>query len=44
MPVYVVDYPICFGVFSININVVEDASDLPGEPTPTVLSGLVKEK
>lgn len=44
MPVYVVDYPICFGVFSININVVEDASELPGEPAPTVLSGLVKEK
>lgn len=44
MPVYVVDYPICFGVFSFNINVVEDAADLPGEPAPTTLSGLVKEK
>lgn len=44
MPVYVVDYPICYGVFSFNVVVVADAADLPGEPAPATLPGIIKEK
>lgn len=44
MPVYVVDYPICFGAFSFTLQVVENPSDLPGEPAPAVLSGTIREK
>ena len=32
MPVYVVDYPICFGAMSFNVIVVEDDSQLPAGP------------
>lgn len=44
MPVYVVDYPICFGAFSFPLQVVEDASALPGEPSTTTFNGVIREK
>ncbi len=44
MPVYVVDYPICFGAFSFRLQVVEDAADLPGEPATVTLPGVIREK
>jgi len=42
MPVYVVDYPICFGVFSFDFKVVEDASSLPGDPATVTLPGVIR--
>lgn len=37
MPVYVVDYPVCFGEIAYPVQVVETADELPGTPdTPTV--------
>lgn len=44
MPVYVVDYPICFGAFSFPLQVVEDASALPGEPSTATFNGVIREK
>lgn len=44
MPVYVVDYPICFGAFSFSIVVVEDASELPGTAAPATFGGTVRTK
>lgn len=41
MPVYVVDYPICFGAFSFYVQIVEDASQLPGEAVTTTFTGAV---
>lgn len=44
MPVYVVDYPICFGAFSFRLKVVEDESALPGEPATVTIPGVIREK
>lgn len=44
MPIYVVDYPVCWGAFSFNINVVESADDLPSQPTATTITGIVHQK
>lgn len=44
MPIYVVDYPICWGAFSFDINVVESADDLPVGPTTSTLTGVVRQK
>ena len=45
MPIYVVDYPICWGYIQYNVVVVRDASQLPGgDETSRVVSGIVKEK
>lgn len=42
MPIYVVDYPICFGAFSFSVKVVEADTDLPGDPAPATLPGVVR--
>lgn len=42
MPVYVVDYPICFGAFSFNVKVVEAPEDLPDDPAPATLPGVIR--
>lgn len=44
MPIYVVDYPICAGVFNFTVEVVADASDLPGQPVTSDIYGLVRPK
>lgn len=43
-PIYVVDYPICYGFFSYKLRVVETADDLPSEPATETVSGLIKDK
>ena len=46
MPIYVVDYPICWGYIQYYVNIVEVAEDLPGdgEATSRVVTGIVKAK
>lgn len=44
MPVYVVDYPICWGVFSFNVQVVEDEAALPGPPATFKVDGMIRQK
>lgn len=44
MPIYVVDYPICWGVLNMKLAVVESADDLPGEPATARIGGVIKEK
>ena len=51
MPIYVVDYPICWGYIQYYVNIVESASDLPGggveggdQPTSKVVNGIIKAK
>lgn len=43
-PIYVVDYPICYGFFSYKMRVVETAEDLPSQPETQTVSGLIKDK
>ena len=43
-PIYVVDYPICYGFFSYKMRVVESAEDLPSKPETQTVSGLIKDK
>lgn len=46
MPIYVVDYPICWGYIQYYVNVVEAQEDLPdnGGETSRVINGVIKEK
>ena len=51
MPIYVVDYPICWGYIQYYVNIVESVSDLPGggveggdQPTSKVVNGIIKAK
>lgn len=51
MPIYVVDYPICWGYIQYYVNIVESAADLPGggsagddEPSSKVVPGIIKAK
>lgn len=47
MPIYVVDYPICWGYLQYYVNIVEAQEDLPdnGEgETSKVVSGIIKAK
>ncbi len=43
-PIYVVDYPICYGYFSYKLRVVASADDLPSQPAVQTVSGLIKDK
>jgi len=46
MPIYVVDYPICWGYIQYYVNIVEAQEDLPegdGE-TSKVVHGIIKDK
>ena len=46
MPIYVVDYPICWGYIQYYVNIVEAQDDLPdsGGETSKVVSGIIKAK
>ena len=44
MPVFVVDYPICYGYFDCIICVVASKDDIPAGLIPQPINGLVKEK
>ncbi len=46
MPIYVVDYPICWGYIQYYVNIVESADELPGDGAVTskVVQGVVKTK
>lgn len=46
MPIYVVDYPICWGYFQYYVNIVPTAADLPGQPdgTPALINGTIQVK
>lgn len=46
MPVYVVDYPICWGYIQYYVNIVETADELPGDGNVTskVVKGVIKTK
>ena len=46
MPIYVVDYPICWGYIQYYVNIVEAPDDLPdsGGETSKVVSGIIKAK
>ena len=46
MPIYVVDYPICWGYIQYYVNIVETQDDLPdsGGETSKVVSGIIKAK
>lgn len=44
MPVYVVDYPICWGMFSTTVQVVEDESSLPAAPATAKIDGAIRTK
>lgn len=46
MPIYVVDYPICWGYIQYYVNIVEASEDLPegGDPAAKVVSGIIKAK
>lgn len=49
MPIYVVDYPICWGYIQYYVHIVEDASELPGNgevsgETSKVINGIIKTK
>lgn len=51
MPIYVVDYPICWGYIQYYVNIVESATDLPGggvtddgNTTSKVVNGIIKTK
>ncbi len=41
MPVYVVDYPICWGYFDYPVKVVASADELPEVPDEPVITGSV---
>lgn len=41
MPIYVVDFPILWGIFQFKVMVVDDASELPGEPSTVSVLGVV---
>ena len=43
-PIYVVDYPICYGFFSYKLRVVETADDLPTKHETQTVSRLIKDK
>ena len=46
MPIYVVDYPICWGYIQYYVNIVETADELPGDGNVTskVVDGIIKTK
>lgn len=44
MPIYVVDYPICWGLVEYFVEIVESPDDLPGAPTSAILSGTISAK
>ncbi|MBD5226251.1 MAG: hypothetical protein HDS68_09890 [Bacteroidales bacterium] len=51
MPIYVVDYPVCWGYIQYYVNIVADSSELPGNgdvsgdnSTSKVINGIIKTK
>ncbi len=44
MPVYVVDYPICWGYFDYPVKVVASADELPDSPDEPTITGSVNLK
>lgn len=44
MPIYVVDYPICWGLLEYFVEIVESPDDLPGTPGTATLPGTISDK
>jgi len=46
MPIYVVDYPICYGYIQYYVNIVAPGDDVPGDggETSKVINGIIKAK
>ncbi len=45
MPIYVVDYPICWGYIQYYVNIVEAQPEAPDDaPTSKVVTGMIKAK
>ena len=47
MPIYVVDYPVCWGYIQYYVNIVATADELPSDPgaaTARTVEGIVKAK
>lgn len=47
MPIYVVDYPVCYGYIQYYVNIMASADEMPSNPdgsTSRVVQGIIKSK